>query len=79
MCFQMYLPTIIGNQMNQKRSMGMVKYLPSSVKWLLFTFISADLSFCLTGLSYITISAFFTGFIFSIAYLYRNSLENKDS
>ncbi|CAH2715949.1 hypothetical protein BACCIP111895_03133 [Neobacillus rhizosphaerae] len=57
----------------------MVKYFPSSVKWLLFTFISTVLSFCLTGLSSITISAFFTGFMFSIAHLYRNNLENIDS
>lgn len=44
--------------------MGMVKNLPSSVKWLLFTFISSILSYCVTGLSSITISSFITGFIF---------------
>ncbi|WP_155925704.1 hypothetical protein [Bacillus sp. UNC438CL73TsuS30] len=55
----------------------MVKSLPSSVKWLFFTFYSSMLSFCFTGFSEVTITAFLTGFIFSIAYLIKENLQRK--
>ncbi|WHY88170.1 hypothetical protein QNH39_10135 [Neobacillus novalis] len=51
----------------------MAKWLPSSIKWLLFTFFSSVLTYCFTGLSTITICTFLTGFIFSIGYLYKNN------
>ncbi|TWD92390.1 hypothetical protein FB550_11821 [Neobacillus bataviensis] len=52
----------------------MVKFLPSSVKWLVFTLLSSLISYYFTGLSNITLSSFITGFIFSVGYLYRNNL-----
>ncbi|WP_156351181.1 hypothetical protein [Neobacillus vireti] len=51
----------------------MVKWLPSSIKWLLFTFFSSMLSYYFTGLTNLTICTFLTGFVFSIGYLYKNN------
>jgi hypothetical protein len=57
----------------------MDKKIPTSIKWLTFTFGSSLLSFLLTGISIIFITTFSTGFIFSIGYLYKEQLFHKKS
>jgi len=54
--------------------MEMVKSLPASLKWLLFTFFSSTAAYFLPGISAITIAVFSTGLLFSIAYFYREHL-----
>ncbi|UNJ81349.1 hypothetical protein (plasmid) [Metabacillus dongyingensis] len=55
----------------------MVKKLTTSVKWLIFTFLSTIISITGIGVSSITISCFVTGLFFSVAYLYKEELSRK--
>lgn len=52
----------------------MVNFLPTSMKWLLFTFITTLTSGYLTGISIFTLALFVSGFIFSIGYFYKEHL-----
>lgn len=54
----------------------MVNFLPTSLKWLLFTFITTLTSSYLTGISIFTLALFVTGFIFSIGYFCKEHLLN---
>ncbi|MBO1511319.1 hypothetical protein [Metabacillus bambusae] len=49
----------------------MVSNLPTSLKWLLFTFITTLTSSYLTGIPIFTLSLFVTGLIFTIGYFYK--------
>ncbi|MHC0037782.1 hypothetical protein [Pseudoneobacillus sp. C159] len=48
--------------------------MKSSNRWLFFTLFSSLVSYYLSSISLLTIGTFLTGFIFSIAYLYKENL-----
>lgn len=56
----------------------MDKAFTTPIKWIIFTLISMVISYCFTGISVITLGLLITGFLFSVAYLYKEYLFNDN-